>query len=127
MMMIRTSGLKAIAATALFLLAAGPASADEKRHGTSLLGELKYGPDFKQFGYVNPDAPKGGSARMWAMGTFDSFNLIPNKGNKAAGVGLIYDTLMAASMDESSSEYGQIAEWVSYPEDFSSVTYKIRD
>ena len=128
MMMIRTpSGLKAIAAAFLLLLTTGAASADEKRHATSLLGTPKYGPDFKHFDYVNPDAPRGGSVKLWAMGTFDSFNIIPYKGNKAAGVGLVYDTLMAGSMDESSSEYGQIAEWVSYPEDFSSATYKIRD
>ncbi len=126
--MIRTSsGLKAIAATLLLFLFAGTASADEKHHGTSLLGTLKYPPDFKHFDYVNPDAPKGGSIKLWAMGTFDSFNIVPYKGNKAAGLGLIYDTLMAGSLDEPSSEYGQIAEWVSYPADFSSATYKIRD
>src|SRR5688572_26028934 len=120
MMMIRTSsGLKAFAATAILLFASGAASADEKRHATSLIGTPKYGADFKHFDYVNPNAPKGGSARLWAMGTYDSFNIIPYKGNKAAGVGLIYDTLMATSMDESSAEYSQIAEWVSYPQDFS--------
>jgi microcin C transport system substrate-binding protein len=128
MMMIRTSsGLKAIAATALLVFASGGAFADEKRHATSLIGTPKYAPDFKHFDYVNPSAPKGGAARLWAMGTFDSFNIIPYKGNKASAIGLIYDTLMASSMDESSTEYSQIAEWVSYPADFSSVTYKIRD
>ncbi len=126
--MIRTSsGLKALAAIAILLFASGAASADEKRHGHSLMGELKYGPDFKHFEYVNPNAPKGGLLRMWAMGTFDSFNIIPYKGNKAAAVGFLYDQLMASSSDEPASEYGQIAEWVSYPPDYSSVTYKLRD
>ena len=32
-------------------------------HGMSLFGDLKYGPDFKHFDYVNPDAPKGGTVR----------------------------------------------------------------
>jgi microcin C transport system substrate-binding protein len=128
MIMIRTSsGLKAIAATALLVFACGGAFADEKRHATSLIGTPKYGPDFKHFDYVNPNAPKGGSVRLWAMGTFDSFNIIPYKGNKAGAIGQIYDTLMASSMEESSAEYSQIAEWVSYPADFSSVTYKLRD
>jgi len=128
MMMIRTnSGLKAVAATALLVLACGGAFADEKRHATSLIGTPKYGPDFKQFDYVNPAAPKGGSVRLWAMGTFDTFNIITFKGNQAAGIGLIYDQLMTGSMDESSTEYGQIAEWASWPEDYSSVTYKLRD
>lgn len=127
-MMIRTSsGLKAIAATVILLLASGAASADEKHHAASLIGTPKYGPDFKQFEYVNPDAPRGGSVHLWAMGTFDTFNLISYKGNHAGAVGLVYDTLMAQSMDESSTAYGQTAEWVSWPEDYSSVTYKIRD
>src|SRR6516225_1162628 len=30
------------------------------RHGISAFGDLKYAPDFKQFDYVNPNAPKGG-------------------------------------------------------------------
>jgi microcin C transport system substrate-binding protein len=128
MTMFRTlSGLKAFAALAAILLIAGPAAATEKRHATSLIGTPKYGPDFKHFGYVNPEAPKGGSARLWAQGTFDSFNLIPFKGSRAAGIGLIYDQLMDTSLDEPSTEYSQIAEWVSYPPDFSSVTYKLRD
>jgi microcin C transport system substrate-binding protein len=127
MMMIRkSSGLMAVAAAGLFFVASS-ASADEQRHGTSLIGTPKYAPDFKNFDYVNPNAPRGGSVKLWAMGTYDSFNIIPYKGNKAAGVGLIYDTLMAGSMDESSSEYGQIAGWVSYPADYSSATYKLRD
>ena len=31
--------------------------------------------DFKRFDYVNPDAPKGGVARMISIGTFDNFNI----------------------------------------------------
>src|SRR6266498_172345 len=43
------------------MLARG-ASAQEaaERHGISAFGDLKYPPDFKQFDYVNPNAPKGG-------------------------------------------------------------------
>ncbi len=44
----------------------------------------------------------------------------------AAGVNLIYDTLMAQSPDEESTEYGLVAEWVSYPPDFSSATFGLR-
>jgi microcin C transport system substrate-binding protein len=33
-------------------------------------------PDFKHFDYVNPNAPKGGSVRQLAIGTFDNFNLV---------------------------------------------------
>ncbi len=96
------------------------------RHGLSLLGELKYPADFKRFDYVNPDAPKGGLLRMGTEGTFDSFNHVIPRGSAAGGITLIYDTLMASSLDEVSSEYGLIAESVRHPADFSSVTYRLR-
>ncbi len=44
----------------------------------------------------------------------------------ATGVGMIYDSLMAGSPDEESTEYGLIAEWVSFPPDFSSATFGLR-
>ncbi len=107
-----------------------PAAPQSKtwRHGTSLYGDLKYPADFKQFDYVNATAPKTGTARQVAYGTFDSFNAVVAgvKGSLAAGVNLIYDTLAVASLDEVSSEYGLIAAALSYPNDFSSVTYRLR-
>lgn len=121
------SGLKLISLSALLLLTAVAAHADEKRHALSLIGTPKHGPDFKHFDYVNPKAPKGGSARMTAVGTFDTLNIIPYKGNKARGLQLIYEPLMAGSLEEPSAEYAHLAEWVSYPPDYSSVTYKLRD
>ncbi len=108
----------------------GPAQAQEKnwRHGTSLFGDLKYPPGFKQFDYVNANAPKGGTARQIALGTFDNFNAVVAgvKGSLAAAINLVNDTLAVASLDEVSSEYGLLAEAVSYPDDVSSVTYRLR-
>ena len=46
------------------------------RHGLSLFGDLKYPAGFKQFDYVNATAPKGGTARQIAIGTFDNFNMV---------------------------------------------------
>ncbi|MGF1619809.1 MAG: extracellular solute-binding protein [Rhodomicrobiaceae bacterium] len=109
------------------LLLATGAQANDRRHALSLIGTPKYAADFKHFSYVNPDAPKGGAARLSTTGTFDTLNIIPYKGNRAAALGLIYDQLMATSLDEASTEYAQLAEWVTYPDDFSSVTYKLRD
>src|SRR6516165_5731293 len=34
------------------------AGQDTERHGISAFGDLKYPPDFKQFDYVNPNAPR---------------------------------------------------------------------
>ena len=45
------------------------------RHALSLFGDVKYPAGFKHFDYVNPDAPKGGVARMISIGTFDNFNI----------------------------------------------------
>lgn len=98
------------------------------RHGLSLFGDLKYPASFKQFDYVNPAAPKGGAVRQIAFGTFDNFNLVVSgvKGSMAGGVDLLYDTLMAPALDEVSTEYGLLAEGVSHPPDFSTVTYRLR-
>jgi microcin C transport system substrate-binding protein len=97
-----------------------------RHHALSLIGEPKYGPDFQHFGWVNPDAPKGGRVRQWYLGTFDTLNPFPIKGNAAIGLQYIYDTLMMQSPDEASTSYGLIAEWVSYPRDYSSATVELR-
>jgi microcin C transport system substrate-binding protein len=98
------------------------------RHGLSLFGDLKYPAGFAHFDYVNPAAPRGGNARQVAFGTFDNFNYVVSgvKGTVAAGLNIIYDTLMAPALDEVSAEYGLLAEAVSHPDDFSSVTYRLR-
>lgn len=98
----------------------------EKHHALSLIDAPEHGPEFPHFKWVNPNAPKGGRVRQWAMGTFDSLNPFPIKGTAAGGVRLIYDTLMSYSPDEPSTAYGLIAEWVSYPDDFSSATFQLR-
>ena len=104
-------------------LLAGAARAQEPnpqhawRHGLSLFGELKYPPGFKHFDYVNPTAPKGGTVRMIAFGTFDNFNEVVAglKGSIAMGAGTLTDTLMVPSLDEVSTEYGLLAEAVRHP------------
>jgi microcin C transport system substrate-binding protein len=101
------------------------AAEPEWRHGLSLFGELKYPAGFERFDYVNPDAPKGGRARLFALGSFDSLNPFTFKGSAAGIVGQTFDTLMDASLDEAGSEYGLIAEAVKKPDDFSWVTYRI--
>ena len=98
------------------------------RHGISKFGELKYPAGFKQFDYVNPAAPKGGAASLIALGTYDNFNMVVAgvKGTLAQGIDLIYDTLLASALDEVSSVYGLLAEAVSHPNNFSSVTFRLR-
>jgi microcin C transport system substrate-binding protein len=95
-------------------------------HGLAMHGDLKYGPDFQHFAYVNPNAPKGGEVKQAAIGTFDSFNPFIIKGNPADGLGGIYDTLTAASADEPFSRYGVIAETIKTPKDRSWVEFTLR-
>lgn len=121
----RLAASLAIAAS-MAMTSVATAKADEMRHGVSLFGDLKYGPEFKHFDYVNVGAPKGGMARYAVVGSFDSLNPFVIKGQAAAGSTMIYDTLLARSLDEPASEYGLIAESISYPDDFSSVTFVLR-
>jgi len=98
------------------------------RHALSLFGDIKYPADFKRFDYVNPDAPKGGSVRQIAVGTFDNFNIAVAgvKGSLAPAVGLIYERLMEPALDEVATGYGVLAEAAQYPADFSWVVYRLR-
>ena len=98
------------------------------RHGMSAFGDLKYPPGFEQFDYVNANAPKGGSASQIGLGSFDNLNFAVAgvKGNLVQGIDLVFDTLFVPSLDEASGEYGLLAEAVSYPDDFSSATFRLR-
>jgi microcin C transport system substrate-binding protein len=123
-----------VAAPALDILNAaspiGPALAQAQiwRHALSLFGDTKYPDGFKHFDYINPNAPQGGTVRQIAFGTFDNFNVVVSgvKGNIAIGTELFMETLTTPSLDEVSTEYGLLAEAVSYPDNYSAVTYRLR-
>ena len=68
-------------------------------HALSLLGAPKYPAGFTHLDYVNLNAPKGGEAKLQAVGGFDSLNPFIPKGDEAPGLGLIYETLMGSPMD----------------------------
>ena len=113
---------------ALFLLFSFPAWAQYQAplaKGVAMHGLPRYGWNFKNFDYVNPDAPKGGTLKMSAFGSFDTFNPYVIKGVAAAGTGLLFDTLMVESADEPFSEYGLIAETIEMPQDRSWVAFNI--
>ena len=96
-------------------------------HAIAMHGSPKYPADYKHFDYVNPDAPKGGSVRMAAIGnTYSTFNPYTLKGVAAAGVTQIYETLLESSSDEAFTEYGLIAETIEVPDDRSWVAFTLR-
>jgi microcin C transport system substrate-binding protein len=122
-----------IATAVLFALAIfQPAHAEpETHHALSLIRTPKYPADFKYFDYVNPAAPKGGTVKLASGAPYDNLNAAIFRGNLAPGLGgasdFIYDALMLRSREEGSTQYCLLCEWVSYPEDFGSVTFKLRE
>jgi len=94
-------------------------------HAFTLRGEPKYKAGFKNFDYVNPAAPKGGSLTLHAIGTYDNFNRYAQRGLSAADADTLYDSLMVSSADEVDTYYGLVAEKVEYPDDFSWIVFHL--
>ncbi|MFN3687506.1 extracellular solute-binding protein [Salinarimonas sp.] len=113
----------------------GPVDEDfVERHGLSLFGDLKHGPDFERFDYVNPAAPKGGrislqlssAAYNQNFSTFNTLNIFVLQGDGAAGMGLTFDSLMRGSGDEPDAMYGLVAQSVSRSADGLAFRFRLR-
>lgn len=122
------NAMKVLAVLAAISTTATIASAEDKvwHHGVTLDDALKYPQGFARFDYVNPDAPKKGTLRLSQEGTYDTFNPVLAKGEAAAGVALVFDTLLKSADDEVSTSYGLLAEGVSWPDDVSEATFRLR-
>ncbi|NQY52630.1 MAG: ABC transporter substrate-binding protein [Campylobacteraceae bacterium] len=83
-----------------------------KQEYISISNEAKYKKGFKHFAYVNTNAKKGGQFKIAAKGTYNSFNAFAVKGIPAAGINMIYDTLMKASENESFTFYPLLAQYI---------------
>ena len=99
-------------------------------HGYALWGDMKYPPGFIHFDYVNPDAPKGGEIRLVSnlrLSTFDKYNPFTIRGGAPAYLSqLMFDSLLAGSLDEEGAGYGLLAEDVAVAPDGLSATFKLR-
>ncbi|HTJ03022.1 MAG TPA: ABC transporter substrate-binding protein, partial [Methylovirgula sp.] len=103
-------------------------------HGLSTFGDLALPADFQSFPFVNLDAPKGGEIALELSGTtgnqnfttFNTLNIFILKGDGAAGMGMIFDTLMTANPDEPDSSYGLVAEKVWIAPDKNSYRFYLR-
>jgi microcin C transport system substrate-binding protein len=109
-------------------------------HGYAQFGVLKYPASFTHFDWVNPEAPKGGTLRLMAFGTFDTLNPYTFKGTSPVstgnflqyGVNELNEPLMVGtgqydpSGDEPTSSYGLVARSVEYAEDRSWVVFNLR-
>ena len=117
------------ALTSMMAQGAGAEEAAE-RHGISAFGDLKYPPDFKQFDYVDPNAPKGGTFSYIGSNlifnqngmTFNSLNSFILKGDAAQGMELTFASLMVRAADEPDALYGLAARAVRISED--GLTYR---
>ena len=118
----------ALLALLAFVSFSGAHAEPEKHHALSLIRPPKYPAEFKHFDYVNPDAPKGGTVKLQSGATYDNLNYAVFRGNLAPGIGaFVYEPLMLRSDEESSTQYCLLCEWVSYPADIGSVTFKLRE
>jgi microcin C transport system substrate-binding protein len=125
----------ALGAGAAAMLLCGPAGAEEEReegerHGISAFGDLNYPAEFKYFGYVNPNAPKGGifsqigATRQFNQNftTFNSLNSYILRGDAALGMEMTFASLMARAEDEPDAMYGLAARAVRVSKD--GLTYR---
>ncbi len=97
----------------------------EDQFGLAMHGEPKYTAQAKHLDYVNTDAPKGGTLKIAAIGTFDTLNPFSIKGKAAQGLNLFTDRLMARVWDEPFTLYPLIASKAEMPEDRSSISFTI--
>jgi peptide/nickel transport system substrate-binding protein/microcin C transport system substrate-binding protein len=98
-------------------------------HAYAAFGEPKYGPDFKHFDYVNPDAPKGGTLNLRnpdRRQNFDKYNYYTIRGNAPAGAAIfMFEPLTVLGADEPRTMYGLLAEAMKIEPDFSAITFRL--
>ncbi len=95
------------------------------QYGFAPFGGLKYSENFKNFDYVNPQAPKGGRIKLGVLGTFDSLNPFIIKGTAPDGMMRCYATLLAPAYDEMASHYPYVAKSLEIAVDGTWVIFKL--
>lgn len=131
----RTSLKLALGALALpAILRARPSFAaleeGSEAHGLSTFGDLALPKDFPHLAYVDPKAPKGGEIVLQISSisgnqnfeTFNTLNTFNLRGDGAAGMSLIFDSLMTGNSDEPDALYGLVARAVRASAD--KLTYR---
>ncbi len=105
-----------------------------ERHGMSAFGDLAYPADFRNFRYVDVNAPKGGayseivSSRGYngSFLTFNSLNSYILKGEGALGMDYTFAPLMVRSGDEPDAMYGLVARSVRISDNGLTYQFKLR-
>ena len=95
-------------------------------HGISMLHELKYGPGFEHFDYINPNAPKGGAIKFSTSANVRNFaGEFDNNNDGPPGVGFVYDTLIVLSRDELGGFYGRLAKSMAVSSDGLLLAFRL--
>ena len=98
----------------------------KRQHALVMHGKPKYGPEFKHFDYVNPDAPKGGLFLIGEIGTFNTLNPYATRANSDIWTQrLVHGHLMTRADDEAFSMYPWIAESITMPKDRSWIEFHL--
>lgn len=102
-----------------------PFSVHADNFGLAMVGTPKYTETDTHLTYAAPDAPKGGTLKQAAIGTFDTVNPYTIKGKAARGLNLIYDRLMGRVWDEPFTMYPLIAKSYEMADDRSWISFTI--
>jgi microcin C transport system substrate-binding protein len=127
-------GIAGLGLPRILVARAQAASTETETHGLSIFSDLALPADFTRFSYVDPDAPKGGEISLQTSSTsgnqnfttFNTLNIFILKGDGAAGMGLIFDSLMAGSGDEPDSLYGLVARAARISADKNTYRFLLR-
>jgi peptide/nickel transport system substrate-binding protein len=114
------------AALGLFIVLGCSAEAADTRHALAMHGRPALPENFRELGYANRTAPKGGRLVHGILGTFDSLNPLIVKGLAVQFIrGYVIESLMARGYDEPFTLYGLLARSVETDAERSYVTFEL--
>jgi microcin C transport system substrate-binding protein len=108
---------------AIFLAAARPALARDDLITLSTAPQPPVG--FTHLPYANPDAPKGGSITLSAVGDFDNLNPFILRGTAPDSIYRVWQTLFKQSDTDSVTVYADLAQSVDISPDGLTVTFHL--
>ena len=122
------SSVFSVISAATLLISLSCSQSAQAAHAFALHDAPKYPVGFDHLDYATPNAKEGGELILpnpGAATSFDKFNPYTLKGIEAAGLGLVFETLLVSSADEPATAYGLLADDVSVAEDRLSVTFHL--
>jgi microcin C transport system substrate-binding protein len=115
-----------LAGAAIAPSAARAQAATTISHGLAIHGEPGYPADARHWSFANPDAPKGGTMRDAAHGSFDSLNEFILKGTSVRLLSNVFETLSMQALDEPATDYCLLAETIEVPTDRAWAIFTLR-